>query len=208
MLAIRDLLAWAPGSLANRENRYNASGSYLFLDSSCSPHPVPRKLTLTGLFALHSLAGWASQLPLRTANESYCYHSCTCRPSSACADEHRFTPAARPNLTVARWGTADASWCPRLEYPPVPRLFRNDSSRLRVSVCSDRTDRHRSTVGSRLQPFCQHLESACGARSGTVPGNGTQLLCTSFPGGQAPANPALRRTLGSPRSGLRYTLSS
>jgi hypothetical protein len=148
MLAIRDLLAWAPGSLANRENRYNASGSYLFLDSSCSPHPVPRKLTLTGLFALHSLAGWASQLPLRTANESYCYHSCTCRPSSACADEHRFTPAARPNLTVARWGTADASWCPRLEYPPVPRLFRNDSSRLRVSVCSDRTDRHRSTVGS------------------------------------------------------------
>src|SRR5689334_12736991 len=76
MLAIRDLLAWAPGSPANRENRYNASGSYLFLDSSCSPHPVPRKLTLTGLFALHSLAGWASQLHLRTANESYHYVSC------------------------------------------------------------------------------------------------------------------------------------
>ena len=150
MLAIRDLLAWAPGSLANRENRYNASGSYLFLDSFCSPQPAPRKLTLTGPLcsSQSDKLGISAALINGLRNTSLCFvrH----RPSPACAVCRHPAFTVRPTLAVARWGTAKALWCPHgLSARQHPGCFRNSSSRSRAPACSERMARQPSTGGNR-----------------------------------------------------------
>jgi hypothetical protein len=73
------------GLTANRENRLNASGSYLFLDASCSPQPVPRKLTLTGPLGSSQSRGLG--ISASPANGLRVISLCLVRhrPSPACA---------------------------------------------------------------------------------------------------------------------------